>query len=309
MKFFNLVNFTKEGKGVEKDEPQKRAFFRFWIRVWEKRYSLIGSNLLYLLSGILSGAIIAVVYYFALALFAALDGGEGSISMLLKGNGDTDLTRAVFMLLAFLVIYLTTVPVFAVGPFYSGFTFLLRSFVREQPVFLWTDFISKTRSNLKLSLKVCLTNAAIGSVLMIDAAAYMAISNNRSGNFGNVPPFLMFIVIAVLLFLSVLFLMVNLYIYPIVVTFNVSYKQLYKNAVILSLIRWIPNLLILILDAAIIALPILLIAGDFGFYVPIFLYVFITPAFIGFINNFYVNSTIQKYLIDNVAADKSMENN
>lgn len=302
-----MVLFTKEGKGVDQDEPQKRAFFRFWIRFWEKRYKIIGSNLLYLLGGVLSAAFISVVFYFSLSLFATLDGGEGSIALLLKGSGDKDLTHALFMLLAFLIIFTTSVPVFSVGPLYSGFTFLLRSFVREQPVFLWTDFASKARSNLKLSLKVSITNAIIGVFLMVDAAAYMAISNNRSGNFGNVPPAMLFIVIAVILFLTVLFLMVNLFVYPIIVTFNVTFKQVFKNAVILSLIRWIPNLLILILDAAIIALPILFIGGDFGLYVPIFLYIFITPAFIGFINNFYVNSIIQKYLIDNVAADKSTE--
>jgi uncharacterized membrane protein YesL len=102
-------------------------------------------------------------------------------------------------------------------------------------------------------------------------------------------------------------MMVNLYVYPIMVTFNVTYKQLYKNAVILSLLRWIPNLLILILNAVLIALPFLFMFGNSTLVISTVLYIFFTPAFIGFLNNFYVNNTIKKYLIDNESADKSKE--
>ena len=54
MKLFKFLDFTKDGKGIEKDAPQKRAFFRFWSRFWEKRYRLIGANFLYLPSAIIS---------------------------------------------------------------------------------------------------------------------------------------------------------------------------------------------------------------------------------------------------------------
>ena len=62
--------------------------------------------------------------------------------------------------------------------------------------------------------------------------------------------------------------------------------------------------MILILNAVLIALPFLFMFGNSTLVIPTVLYIFITPAFIGFLNNFYVNNTIKKYLIDNESADK-----
>ena len=62
----------------------------------------------------------------------------------------------------------------------------------------------------------------------------------------------------------------------------------------------------LILEAVIIGIPIFLIVTKyFDFIVSLLLYVFITPAFIGLMNNVYIQPTIKKYLIDNPNADKS----
>jgi len=309
LKLFKFLDFTKDGKGIEKDAPQKRAFFRFWSRFWEKRYRLIGANFLYLPSAIISLFVATLVFLVAASLFVTLEGSDNAISQFLQNRESaTEMARqTIIIVIAFTAIITTVVPIFAVGPFYAGFTYLLRSIVTENPVFLWHDFKTKARSNFKLGLKVGLTNFVAGFFLMVDAAAYMAISNNSQGQFSNVPSFILFIAIAVILFLSLLLMMVNLYAYPIMVTFNVTYKQLYKNAIILSLIRWIPNLLILILNAVLIALPFLFMFGNSTLVIPTVLYIFITPAFIGFLNNFYVNNTIQKYLIDNESADKSKE--
>ncbi len=305
MKFFKMVYFTKEGKGVDKQEPQKRAFFRFWIRAFEKRYKLIGANILYVFSNLLGVAFAIFALYLALSLYVTLDGSDSDMASVLTGQ-NSDALRAVIMLATFIVVYFTSIPVFATGPAQAGLNFLLRSFVKEAPVFIWTDFSSKAKSNFKLSLKVSITNAIAGFFLMLDAATYLAISNNSTGAFSGVPSFILFFVVMMIVFFTLLLLMINMYIYPIIVTFKVTYRQLYKNAFILSLIRWLPNLGILILEAVMIAFPILIAPGHSGLYVPLILYVFLTPAFFGFLNNFYVNSTIQKYLIDNPAADHSV---
>ena len=62
----------------------------------------------------------------------------------------------------------------------------------------------------------------------------------------------------------------------------------------------------LLLESILIAIPLFFIFTQyFDFIVSLILYVFITPAFIGFLNNFYIYPTIKKYLIDNPNADKS----
>ena len=102
-----------------------------------------------------------------------------------------------------------------------------------------------------------------------------------------------------------MFFAMNLYIYPMMVTFRLTLKQVYKNAAIFALIKWLPNLAILLLTAASILIPLLFIDGYFAFIVSILLYVLIAPAFMSFLHTFYVYPTLKFYMIDNPNADKS----
>lgn len=212
-----------------------------------------------------------------------------------------------YISMAFMVILFTSIPIFSMGPFQAGFSYLLKSFVREEPVFLWTDFTTKTRSNKKLSIKVSIINGVIGFLLLLDAVVYMRISSDTTGIFSQVPGILLFIAAIFLIFGFTLFFMMNIFIYPMVVTFKITIKQLYKNAFIFSLIRWFPNLLLLLAEIALIALPLLVIPGVTSFFISVALYLFITPAWVGFTNNFYAYPLIKKYMIDNPSADKSAQ--
>ncbi len=303
MKFFNMVRFTKEGRGVEKDVPPKRAFFRFWELVWRKRYKMMGANLLYTAFNLVAIFLVGCIFYVAVSLYHAM-GGEGT-TLLAFLEGQDVLQDFLFRCLTFFVVFFTSMPIFAIGPFRAGFAYILKSYVKEEPVFLWTDFSTKARSNKKLSIQVCLINALAGFVLMIDFAVYLAISVNTSGAFTGVSTGILFVISLILFFAFFMLLMMNLYLYPMMVTFRVTFKQLYKNAMIFALIKWIPNLLIVLLQVVLIGLPIFLIPGVFAYYVTLFLYVLLTPVFCGFLQTFYVYPVFKKYLIENPLADKS----
>ena len=93
-----------------------------------------------------------------------------------------------------------------------------------------------------------------------------------------------------------------------IVTFKLTLKQLYKNAVIFALIKWLPNLGIMLLIAAMVLLPLLLINGHFAFIVSVLLYAVIGQSFTAYLQTFFVYPTLKKYMIDNPKADKSKEN-
>ncbi len=301
MKFINMVHFTKEGKGVDKDAPPKRAFFRYIELFWRKRFKLIGSNVLYFACSILMILLVVAMMYIVTSLSLTISGTTNMNEWMSNQlNADTFYRIVLIGLMMF-----TCIPIFAVGPLQAGFTYLLKSFVKEEPVFLWTDFSTKARSNKKLGLKVGLINGIIGFLLMLDAVVYITMANDTSGIYASIPGFLQFIAAVFIIFGFALFFAMNLYIYPMIVTFNITLKQTYKNAFIFAFIKWLPNMLILIADLLIIAVPLFLIPGTAAFYVSGILYVFITPALIGFTNNFYVYPIIKKYMIDNKAADKS----
>ena len=69
-----------------------------------------------------------------------------------------------FMGLAFVTIFFNVIPVFSAGPFRAGMTYVIRGFVRREPVFVWHDYITKTRSNLKLGIQAMLINGVAGVI-------------------------------------------------------------------------------------------------------------------------------------------------
>ena len=305
MGLFNSGKYTKPGKGIEKDAKQKRPFFRFFELLWRKKYSLIGINLIYVLMNIISVVLVCGIFYVAVGLYGTFQ-GDADWAANLFANGQSSLY---FKGMVFLAIFLTSVPIYAVGPCQAGFTYIMKSFIKEEPCFLWYDYITKARSNRKLAWKVCLINGVAATVLILNFAAYLIISDPKGPYAGAIPDFLLFVVAFVIIALFMILVMMNLYMYQMMVTFKVTLRQLYKNSFILVMMRWLPNLLMLLFECVLIGAPIFLIVTKyFDFIVAIFLYVFITPAFIGFLNNFYIYPTIKKYLIDNVNADKSAEN-
>lgn len=294
------INYAKEGPGIDKNAPPKKAFFRYWELLWRKRFKLIQANLLYFAFNLVVLLVVLAILYVLFSLSLTLTGTD--IDSLAGSDLYVDTFYRMIILVAFMC---TSIPIFTMGPVRAGLSYLTKSFVKEEPVFTWTDFSTKMRSNKKLGFKVGLINGIVGFFLLLDAVVYMVMLNDTSGIFANVPVILLFIAALFIIFGFALFFMMNLYIYPMIVTFNITLKQLYKNAFIFAMIRWLPNLLILIWDLAIIAIPLLFIPGTMSFYITIALYVFITPALIDVTNTFYTYPTIKKFMIDNPVADKS----
>ena len=305
---FNRIIYGKEGPDITKDEPEKRAFFRFWEIAWNKRFKLIGINFMYFICNLLPTAIAAAGYMLAVSFYYTLSRGISVWKAIGESERPDQAMVMYYMGLAFVTIFMNIIPVFSAGPFRSGLTFVTRAFVRREPVFLWHDYITKTRSNLGLSIKAMLINGFIGVWDMILIAFYLACSAKDSNMTGVMPNWLLFISAAIAIFTTALLLMMSMYIYPMIVTFKLTLRQLYKNAVIFALIKWLPNLGIMLLTAAMVLLPLLLINGYFAFIVSLLLYATIGQAFTAYLQTFFVYPTLKKYMIDNPKADKSKEN-
>lgn len=304
MQFFKKL-YLKEGKGIDKDEPEKRAFFRFWEIVWVKRFKLLAINFLYFLFNLIPTVLAAAGYLLAVSFYFTLTYGV-SVTQVIEESAQPESAQAMYYMGLFFVTGLfTLIPVFSAGPFRSGLTFITRSFVKREPVFLWTDFIAKTRSNKKLSLQAMLINAVVGFLLMIAIAFYLSCSTAGSNMQGLLPGWMQYVAAGAVTLVFFLFLSMNLYIYPMIVTFRLTLRQLYKNAAILVFVRWLPNLLIVLLTAAMVFVPLLLIDGVFAFIVSLVLYAAIALAFTSFLHTFYVYPVLKKYMIDNVHADRT----
>ncbi|NLM10963.1 MAG: YesL family protein [Clostridiaceae bacterium] len=281
--FFGLFDYTKEGPGVPKDAPPKSRFRIFFDVLARKFWNIVKVNLLF---GIFN--IPAIVF---LALFA------GYLQLLLTQNIGLDpeeMVNSLFFGTIPLMTIFVCLPLITVGPAQAGMTYILRNYSREEHAFIWGDFKEHALKNFKQSMIVSIINTICTVLVILDIYFYL---NFRTDNL-LITAASAFIIIA-----FVIFMMMSMYIYPMMVTFDLTIKQLYKNAFLFAIMKFFPNLLILI---------IIFVLLFFSFYYPVIgylLFIFITMGLISYITNFYVYSKIDRYMIQPIKEADNDNNN
>ena len=103
----------------------------------------------------------------------------------------------------------------------------------------------------------------------------------------------------------ILYLMMHLYIYPMMITFKFTIKQLYKNAILFALLKFFPNLGVLAVSAFIIFITMMISP-----YASVLFFLFLDFGLIGFTTNFVVYPYLKKYIIDKYEEEqKQIEQN
>jgi len=271
--FLGFFDYSKPGPGIPKNAPPKARLIVFFEIFFRKFWNLVKINMLFSIFNIPS----------VFAMFLAL--------MFFFPNIINNQTSGFIEKIVFGIAILC-IPLITVGPAQSGFTYILRNYAREEHAFIWSDFKEHALKNLRQSLIVCLIDFII--VVLIGFTINFYMSFDRSNT-------LMAFASGIVILAFIVFLMMHLYIYPIMVTFKLKLRQIYKNAFLFSLIKFIPNFLILLLCFVIIY-------ASFYFYVIGFMLLpFITFSFIGLITNFYSYGKLKKYMIDKVDNESSIE--
>ncbi len=268
--FFGLFDYSKPGPGIAKDAPPKPRVMVFLDIFTRKFWNLIKINLLFSIFNIPALVLLIFMGVFSTSLFPPVNGIDLYMDLIVR-----------------LVIgsFFICIPLITVGPAQAGFTYLLRNYAREEHAFIWSDFKEHALKNFKESVIISLVDLVVVLLVVVDIYLYLKMSNGS----------ILFSIATAFLALSfVVFLMMHLYIYPMLVTFKLSIKQIYKNALIFSIIRFLPNLGILLLCAVLLVVT---------FYLPVvgfILFPLITVSTISLITNFYVYPSLKKYMIDKV---------
>lgn len=272
--FFGLFDYTKEGPGIPKDAPPKPRFIVFFEVLGRKFWKIVRVNLMYLLFNI--PAILFMFFFSAyyLQLF--------TLNKLIIIE-DSELFGYLFGGVIPLMIVFVCFPMISVGPAQAGMTYILRNFSREEHAFLWSDFIEHAKKNFKQSMIVGAINLIVTIFVLLDLFILVPLQMNSM---------LKTVVSTVTVIAYTIFMMMNMYIYPMMVTFNLTIRQLYKNAFLFAYMKLIPNFLILLVCLAVIILP-------FRLSLPVgyILFIFITMSLVSYITNFYVYPKLDKYMI------------
>lgn len=146
------------------------------------------------------------------------------------------------------VLVLFSVPVIAFGPAVAGFAVILRSYVRRDTSFS-SDFTDGMKKFFWRSLLVTLISTVIAFCLGI---AYKFYLTYLDAGFWKTA------LLWIIMIFSLLFLMMHLYIYQILVEYKLPIWQLYRYSYVFSILRFFPNLLVLILVVAITVIPFMI---------------------------------------------------
>ncbi len=194
-----------------------------------------------------------------------------------------------------LLFILFSLPVVTVGLAEAGLTYITRNYVREKHAFLWGDFVDTIKKNWKQALPIGFINLAALGILAFDVYFYLNVQTQSTTTQVLMCAF------AMLLFLVCAFM--RYYIPLMIITFKLSWKQLYKNALIFSFVAIFRNLLITAVLAIFYVLSVASILSLLqGAFIPIVVmatvYLFFFPAFRSFLIQFVIFPKVQELMID-----------
>ena len=284
-KKFKLFDLYRDGKGVEKEEigpPNLKNFFKLFGR----KFTKILSVNLYMLLGIIPLAVMAYLFFtgektpsVTSAIYPALFGASQvvqtpALAPLFALNGIQFqlpfLTPGFILLMAGIaIVWLGTFGYINVGT-----TYILRSLVRREPVFMWSDFWYAIRRNKKQGLLLGIVDLVILALLIFDLVYFY----NLIGSFAM--DMMFFLIIALLLIYNFM----RYYLYLMLVTFDPPMGKLIKNAFIFSVVGIKRNVMALLGMAAMLVLNYILIMllAPLGIIVVVILPLVYFPGCAGF---------------------------
>lgn len=268
MGFLGFGNYNKPGPGVSKDEPQKAAPVRFFEIFLRKFWKFLQANLLFAIPAAVAAVLVVLLYIVGPLQYGFQIGTVGIRSLNL--------------------IFFCPLPFIFLSPFTAGLTFISRNFSREEHAFVWTDFIKAVKGNVKYFLINGVICYLVFVVMSFSLTYYYGMLN--TGWFYYLP-------MALCLAFVLLFLFAQYYLPVMFVTFELTFKQAYKNAFIFSALGIGRNILLTALTIGFFVGFWFMISNFLLIIVLLLLFVFILFAFYNYLITFTVYPVIDKYLI------------
>ena len=226
MGLFDRLYYGKAGKRdySEMDMPKNRVSLFFMV-LKDHVFDLVKVNLLQVVFWIP----FLLWTYINLAAVQSID----TETVLAAEGGAAELMSAISGYVMMWLIGL--IPCIAItGPSSAGAAYIMRNWARDQHAFLFSDYKDAFKSNWKQALAV----SAITSVVPV--VAYTASSYYGNLAKGNA---LLLIPLMVVFSATLMFALMLPLLYPMMVGYELSFKNLVKNAFLMSAAR-LPNMLL-----------------------------------------------------------------
>lgn len=190
-----FYNYNESGKGIAKNGPKKKPFFRFWEQFAGKFWKLITLNFVYVVT---SGIAFVIA------------------GLLISGR-----TKNFY----FILIGLPVIVLF--GPATAAASQVVRKFTLEKPIFMMDEYKTAFKNNFKQALPVGIFDVLFFSAFIYGAMFYGHIIDQDS----SVKNYAMIIISTAI---ASYFLMAHFYIYLEIVSLTLPLGKIIKNALLLT---------------------------------------------------------------------------
>ena len=167
------------------------------------------------------------------------------------------------------------------GPAKCALKYITRNYARDEHVWLWSDFIGAIKANWKQGLALSVLNGLFLFLFVYGLSFY----NNMAAATGS---YVYLFLQVLLVVLGVMFLLMNLYAWPMMVTYELKFTQILRNSLVLAIGR----LPLSVLFGLITIIPLIIA----GFWMPfLFWYFIIGYALASFVNCSYTNAAFDRF--------------
>ncbi len=233
--FFGLFNYEKEGPGISKNAPKKKAFFVFFETFFRNFWKFVPINIVY---------------------------------------------------------NIISLPLITSGLAAAGITNVTRNIARDKHSFGLSDFFETIKKNWKQAIIFGIINTLVYITLLFDLYFFNSLSGNKA-----------IIFLGIVFFLLLIYSFMNFFIWTLMITFNFSVKNLFKNSFKFAFINLKKNFLCLISLALVygIFIGIAVLLSKYLIMVlviELMIYFIFFPSFKYLLIQFCVFDSVKKYIID-----------
>ena len=191
----------------------------------------------------------------------------------------------------FMQVCLLLIPCIAItGPAQAGMAYVTRNWSRDEHAFIWSDFKDAVKENWKQGLGVSLITSLFPVVILV---GYQFYGETAIGNQFFFLPQMLTVTLGVVWMLGVTFM------YPMMVSYKVTFRQLIKNSLMLAIGR-LPQTVGIRLALLVPAALLVLIFNMTASFIPLLLliayYVLLGNALARFVIASYTNSVFDRFI-------------
>ena len=304
-KLMNNYYYGKSGKGdFRREDLPKNRWQLFWDMLRTRLASLCRLNLIAIAAWlpmiILVGYCVSTVFN-AMAVSSQylmyLDTGDlGSLTeeqarvIASSGVDVTQLVADVALSTAFTFCLWCIPCILITGPVKAGVAYVTRNWARDEHAFVWSDFKDALKENWKQGLSVSAITAVMPMVVFM---AYRFYGQQAQQSAFFFVPQMLVVMIGIVWSLGCLFM------YPLMVTYKMTFSQLVKNGLILAIAR-LPQTVgirLLLLVPAVLCAVAFFFTGSLIPFLALGGYYFVIGYALGrFIDASFTNSVFDKYI-------------